>query len=88
MCRPTEASVWRWRRPSTRTLITSGKVVFAVGAGGVIGDPALTGKVQFQNVNVAIEGIPNGLSQMNGTLVFNEDRLNVQSLTAMTGGGS
>jgi translocation and assembly module TamB len=68
-------------------LITSGKVAFAVGAGGIISDPALTGKVQFENVNVAMEGIPNGLSAMNGTLVFNEDRLNVQSLVATTGGG-
>jgi translocation and assembly module TamB len=68
-------------------LITSGKVVFAVGAGGVISNPALTGKVQFENVNVAVEGIPNGLSAMNGSLVFNEDRLNVESLVATTGGG-
>ena len=68
-------------------LITSGKVSFAVAAGGVIADPALTGKVQFENVNVAVDGIPNGLSQMNGTLNFTQDRLVVQSLTAMTGGG-
>ena len=68
-------------------LITSGKVVFAVGAGGTVGDPALTGKVEFQQVNLAVLGIPNGLSNMNGTLVFNQDRLNVQSLTATTGGG-
>ena len=68
-------------------LNTSGKVVFSVGAGGVMSDPALTGKIEFQNVNVAVEGIPNGLSNMNGTLVFNEDRLNVQSLVATTGGG-
>ncbi len=68
-------------------LITSGKVTFAVGAGGVIADPALTGKVQFENVNLAVDGIPNGLSQVNGTLNFTQDRLVVQTLTAMTGGG-
>ncbi len=68
-------------------LITSGKVTFGVGVGGVISDPRLSGQVVFQNVNAAVQGIPNGLSNMNGTLVFNEDRLNVQSLTAMTGGG-
>ena len=68
-------------------LITSGKVVFSIAAGNVISDPALSGKIEVQNVNVAVDGIPNGLSAMNGTLVFNEDRLNVQSLTAMTGGG-
>ena len=68
-------------------LLTSGKVVFAVNAGGILSKPSLTGKVQFQNVNLAIEDIPNGLSNMNGTLVFNEDRLNVESLVATTGGG-
>ncbi|MEI9981505.1 MAG: hypothetical protein WDN23_21440 [Edaphobacter sp.] len=50
-------------------------------------NPSLTGKVQFDKVNVALDGIPNGLSNMNGTLVFNDDRLQVQSLTATTGGG-
>jgi len=31
--------------------------------------------------------VPNGLSQLHGTLEFDQDRLNVKSLTAMTGGG-
>ena len=68
-------------------LLSSGKVLFSVNAGGVVSKPALTGTVQFQNVNIAMEDVPNGLSNMNGTLVFNEDRLNVQSLVATTGGG-
>jgi translocation and assembly module TamB len=68
-------------------LITSGKVVFSVGAAGTLSDPRLTGDVQFQNVNAAVEGIPNGLSNMNGTLQFNQNRLVVKSLTATTGGG-
>ena len=68
-------------------LVATGKVAFAVGAVGTIGDPALTGNVQFQGVNLAVNGIPNGLTNLNGTLVFNQDRLNVQTLTATTGGG-
>ena len=68
-------------------LIATGKVVFSVGAGGTIGNPALTGNVQFQGVNLAVNGVPNGLTNLNGTLVFNQDRLNVQTLTATTGGG-
>lgn|GEM_PF-340975 len=67
--------------------ITSGKLVFAVGVGGIIANPSLSGKLEFQKVNIAVDGIPNGLSNMNGVLVFNEDRLNVQTLTATTGGG-
>jgi translocation and assembly module TamB len=68
-------------------LITNGKVIFNVAASGRMKDPQLNGKVQFQNVNLAIDGVPNGLSSMNGTLVFNENRLDVQSLTGRSGGG-
>ncbi len=68
-------------------IISSGKVEFAIAAGGTVGKPSLTGKVQFDNVNAAVEGIPNGLSALNGTLVFNEDRLEVANLVATTGGG-
>jgi translocation and assembly module TamB len=68
-------------------LITSGKVTFKVAADGRMKKPALTGNVLFQNVNLSVEGIANGLSNLNGTLVFNEDRLDVKDLTAQTGGG-
>lgn len=68
-------------------LIASGKVTFKMAAEGRMKKPALTGNVLFQNVNVSVEGIANGLSNMNGTLVFNEDRLDVKDLTAQTGGG-
>ncbi len=68
-------------------ILASGKVEFSVAAGGQLMSPALTGKVQFDKVNASIDGVANGLSGMNGTLFFNEDRLQVQSLTAMTGGG-
>jgi translocation and assembly module TamB len=68
-------------------ILSSGKVQFTIAAGGELKKPALTGKVQFVNVNAAMDGVPNGLSAMNGTLVFNEDRLQVETLTATTGGG-
>jgi translocation and assembly module TamB len=69
-------------------LTSTGKMEFTVVAGGRVMNPTLTGKVQFDNVNVALDGIPNGLSNLNGTLVFNGDRLQVESLTATTGGGT
>ena len=68
-------------------LFASGKVEFTIAAGGQVKNPSLTGQVKFDNVNAAIDGVPNGLSSLNGTLVFNENRLEVQTLTAMTGGG-
>jgi translocation and assembly module TamB len=68
-------------------ILSSGKVEFTVAAGGQVTNPTLSGKVQFDHVNLALDGVPNGLSDMNGTLVFTEDRLQVQTLTARTGGG-
>ena len=68
-------------------ILSSGRVEFTVAASGRTGKPSLTGRVKFDQVNASMEGIPNGLSSLNGTLVFNEDRLEVENLTAMTGGG-
>lgn len=68
-------------------IISSGKMEFTIAAGGRVMKPALTGRVQFDNVNIAMDGVPNGLSNMQGTLVFNQDRLQVEKLTATTGGG-
>ncbi len=66
---------------------SSGTVQFQVTAGGRLKSPELTGNIDFDKVNLAIESIPNGLTNLTGRLVFNEDRLQVESLTATTGGG-
>jgi translocation and assembly module TamB len=68
-------------------LTSSGHVDFNVDAEGTIAHPSLTGEVKFTNVAVALNDFPNGLSQMNGTLAFDQDRLDVKDLTAVSGGG-
>ena len=68
-------------------LTSSGHVDFNVDAAGTFAHPSLTGQVRFTNVAVALQDFPNGLSQMNGTLQFDQDRLDVKSLTAVSGGG-
>lgn len=68
-------------------ILSSGRVQFTVAAGGQVKNPALTGKVQLEHVNMALDGVPNGLSDMNGTLVFTENRLQLQNVTGKTGGG-
>jgi translocation and assembly module TamB len=69
------------------SIVSSGRVQFDLVAAGRVKKPSVHGKLQMQNVNIAVDGIPNGLSDMNGTLVFNEDRLDIEKLTATTGGG-
>lgn len=69
-------------------ILSSGKMEFTVAAAGHVNNPNLSGKVQFDKVNIAMDGVPNGLSNLNGTLAISDDRLQVQSLTATTGGGT
>jgi translocation and assembly module TamB len=68
-------------------LITSGKVTLDLGVAGRVRQPQLTGAVKFNNANLAIDGIPNGLSNLNGTMAFNQNRLEVRDVTATSGGG-
>jgi translocation and assembly module TamB len=68
-------------------LTASGTTTFKVEAHGPLMNPGLQGRIDFQNGSLSLEDIPNGLSQLHGTLEFNQNRLEVRSLTAMTGGG-
>jgi translocation and assembly module TamB len=68
-------------------LTASGVTTFTVEAHGPLQNPALQGNVDFQDCSLSLEDLPNGLSQLRGTLEFNQNRLEVRSLTAMTGGG-
>jgi len=68
-------------------LTASGTTTFRVEAHGPMSDPALTGRIDFENASLALEDLPNSLSQLHGTLEFNQNRLEVKSLTAMSGGG-
>ncbi|KAA6465423.1 hypothetical protein DYQ86_05655 [Acidobacteria bacterium AB60] len=68
-------------------LTAAGTSTFQVEAHGPLANPGLRGRVEFRNSSLSLEDLPNGLSQLRGTLEFNQNRLEVKSLTAMTGGG-
>ncbi len=68
-------------------LTAGGTSTFTVEAHGPLKSPGLRGRIDFQNGSLTLEDVPNGLSQLHGTLEFNNDRLEVRSLTAMSGGG-
>jgi translocation and assembly module TamB len=69
-------------------LITSGHLTFKMGVEGRMKQPEMTGTVAFQNANLAIDGVPNGLSNLNGTMVFNQNRLEVKDVKGVSGGGT
>jgi translocation and assembly module TamB len=68
-------------------LLASGVANFNVQVRGTLLRPSMRGRLSVQNAGITYIDFPNGLSDVTGTLVFNEDRLQVQELTARTGGG-
>ena len=68
-------------------LTASGTTTFQVEAHGPLRNPGLQGRVDFENSSLSLGDLPNGLSQLHGTLEFNQNRLEVKTLTAMSGGG-
>jgi translocation and assembly module TamB len=68
-------------------ITAAGTTTFQVDAHGPLSNPGLRGRIDFQNASLALEDVPNGLSQLHGTLEFNQNRLEVKTLTAMSGGG-
>jgi translocation and assembly module TamB len=68
-------------------LTASGTTTFQLEAHGPLAHPSLHGRIDFDNGSLSLEDLPNGLSQLHGTLEFNQNRLEVRSLTAMSGGG-
>ena len=68
-------------------LTASGTTTFQIEAHGPLQRPEFHGRIDFDNGSLSLEDLPNGLSQLHGTLEFNQNRLEVRSLTAMSGGG-
>ena len=65
-----------------------GQVTVDVTVAGTVSSPIAQGRVQIENGRIAYLDLPSGLSEMNGTLVFNQNRVQIESLTARSGGGS
>ncbi len=54
---------------------------------GPMAQPAISGRIDIQHGGLSMIDLPAGLGDVNGSLVFNQDRLEVERLTARTGGG-
>ena len=66
---------------------SSGGVTVDVGILGNVAKPVMQGKLQITNGAIGYVDLPSSLSNINGSLVFNQDRLQIETLTARTGGG-
>jgi translocation and assembly module TamB len=68
-------------------ITSSGHLDFNVDASGTITRPSFSGRVRLTNVALALNDLPNGISKLNGNLIFDQNRLQVQDLVGTTGGG-
>jgi translocation and assembly module TamB len=68
-------------------ITSSGHLEFNVNAAGTLSHPLFSGQVHVSNVAMALNDLPNGISKLNGNLVFDQNRLQVQDLVGTTGGG-
>jgi translocation and assembly module TamB len=55
--------------------------------GGTYGEPTINGRLELKNSSFFLNNVPNGLSDVNGTLRFDGNRATIEKLTAHSGGG-
>lgn len=68
-------------------LTTSGLMTMHMTVSGTLSDPLPQGTIEIKNGAATYAGLPSGLSEMNGTLAFTQDRIHIEQLTARSGGG-
>ena len=66
---------------------SSGVVTVDVALSGPFANPVTQGRVRVDHGAIAYIDLPSALSDINGSLIFNQDRLQIETLTAHTGGG-
>ena len=69
-------------------LTAGGQATIHMTLGGTVRDPLPQGTIEIKNGTANYAGIPSGVSDMNGKLVFTRDRIQIEQLTARAGGGT
>jgi translocation and assembly module TamB len=54
---------------------------------GPFGQPQVNGRMELANASFSVRGLPNGIENANGVILFDRNRANIDRLTAQTGGG-
>lgn len=67
---------------------SSGVVSVKANITGTVSQPAIQGRMDISRGSIAYIDLPSALSEINGSILFNQDRAEVEGLTARVGGGS
>jgi translocation and assembly module TamB len=69
-------------------LTSTGHANLNVRVGGTVEKPVMEGRVEVAHVSLSNIDLPAALADVNGTLVFNQSRLEIEKLTGKIGGGT
>jgi translocation and assembly module TamB len=67
---------------------SSGTVTMALTVAGTMPDPIVQGRLQVIDGAISYADLPSGLGGLNGSLLFDRNRLQIETLTGHTGGGN
>jgi len=68
-------------------ILAYGPASFTIDVAGNLAHSRTSGRIDLSDAGVSLLDLPNGLSHINGTMVFAEDRVQIEKLTAQSGGG-
>ena len=69
-------------------ILARGNVGVNLTASGTISDPVLQGRIEVKDTFVSHNDFPSGLSDLNGVLIFDRNRFQIEKLSGTTGGGT
>ena len=69
-------------------ILARGTVGVSLNAAGTLSQPVLQGRLEVKNTFVSHNDFPSGLSDLNGVLLFDRNRIQIESLSGTTGGGA
>ncbi len=77
--------LWKSLNPK---ILARGTLGVNLNAGGTLSQPVLQGRLEVKNTYVSHNDFPSGLSDLNGVLLFDSNRIQIESLSGTTGGGT
>jgi translocation and assembly module TamB len=69
-------------------ILARGNLGVNLNASGTLSQPVLQGRIEVKNTFVSHNDFPSGLSDLNGVLVFDRNRIQIEKLSGTTGGGA
>jgi translocation and assembly module TamB len=69
-------------------ILARGTLGINLTAAGTVAQPILQGRLEMKNTFVSHNDFPSGLSDLNGVLLFDRNRIQIERLSGTTGGGT